>query len=167
MMRQGRAIAAVLGLILVAAIIAIGALAFMNSPQQVAQRWTDALARRDAEAMKKLVLPKDQERISGLLNVANMLPDMSMQLAGIEDQQGQKVARVSVKFSRVAVGKFNLNLSGSVNLPFVLVRDHFIFWRVDLEKSEPLIREEARKAVLEAIKQNPALQQLLQFLPSR
>lgn len=166
-MKQGKAVTSILVLILVVAVIAIGVVAFMNSPQQVAQKWADALARRDSEAMKKLVLPKDQERVSGLLNIANMLPDMTAQLAGIEDQQGQKIVRVSVKFSRVTLGRFNLNLSGNVNLPFVLVRDRFIFWRVDLEKSEPLMREETRKAVLEAIKQNPALQQLLQLLPSR
>jgi hypothetical protein len=154
-------------LILIAAIAAVAIVGFINSPQQVAQRWVDALARRDEAAMKKLVLPKDEGRVSGLLGVTNMLSDMSVQLAGIEDQQEQKVARVSVKFSRVTVGRFNLNLSGSVNLPFVLVRDRVLFWRIDLEKSEPLIREEARKAVLEAIKQNPALQQLLQLLPSR
>lgn len=166
-MKRGRTVAIVLVLILVAAIAAVAILAFINSPQQVAQRWVGALARRDGETMKKLVLPKDEGRISGLLNVTNMLPDMSAQLAGIEDQQGQKIARVSVKFSQVTLGKFNLKLSGSVNLPFVLVRDRVLFWRIDLEKSEPLIREEARKAVLEAIKKNPALQQLLQFLPSR
>lgn len=166
-MRRGKAVVSVLVLVLVVVAIVVGVVAFVNSPQQVAQRWADALARRDEAAMKKLVLAKDQERVSGLLSVTNMLPDMSVQLAGIEDQQGQKIARISVKFSKVAVGRFNLNLSGSVNLPFVLARDRFIFWRVDLERSEPLIREEARKAVMEAIKQNPALQQLLQLLPSR
>lgn len=166
-MRRGKAVISLLGLILVVAVVAVGVIAFINSPQQIAQKWADALARRDEAALKKLVLPKDQERVSGLLSIANMLPDMSAQLAGVEDQQGQKIVRVSVKFSRVAVGRFNLNLSGSVNLPFVLARDRFIFWRVDLEKSEPLIREEARKAVLEAVKRNPALQQLLQLLPAR
>ncbi|MCX7643122.1 MAG: hypothetical protein N2116_04880 [Armatimonadetes bacterium] len=164
-MRQGKAVASFLGLIFVAAAVVFGVIAFMNSPHQVAQKWADALAQRNSEMMKKLVLPKDQERVSGLLNVANMLPDMSAQLAGIEDQQGQKIARISVKFSRVVVGNFNLNLSGNVNLPFVLVRDRLILWRVDLEKSEPLIREEARKAFVEALKRNPALQSLLKLLP--
>lgn len=167
MLRQGKAIGTVLGLVLVIAVIVTGAVAFFNSPQQVAQRWANALARRDEATMKRLVLSKDQGRVSGLISVTNMLPDMSVQLAGVDDQQGQKIVRISVKFSQVKVGNFNLNLSGSVNLPFVLACDRFIFWRVDLEKSEPLIREEAMKAVLEAVKRNPALQQLLQFLPSR
>ncbi len=166
-MKRGKTVGIILVLVLIAAIAAVVILGFINSPQKVAQRWADALARRDEATMKKLVLPKDEGRISGLLGVTNMLTNMSAQLAGVEDQQGQKIARVSVKFSQVTLGKFNLNLSGSVNLPFVLVRDRVLFWRIDLEKSEPLIREEARKAVLEAIKQNPALQQLLQLLPSR
>lgn len=167
LVRRGRAFVSVLVLILVIAVTVVGVVAFINSPQQVAQKWANALARRDEAAMKKLVLPKDQERVSSLLSVTKMLPDMSAQLAGVEEQQGQKIARIAVKFSKVAVGRFNLNLSGSVNLPFVLARDRFIFWRIDLERSEPLIREEAKKAVIEAIKRNPTLQQLLQLLPSR
>lgn len=166
-MRQGKAVASVLGLILIVAVIAVGIVAFINSPQQVAQRWADALSRRDEAAMKKLVLAKDQGRISGLLNVTKMLPDMSAQLAGVEDQQGQKIARVSVKFSQVVFGNFNLKLSGNVNLPFVLVREQILFWRVDLEKSEPLIREEAKKAIMEVVERNPTFQKLLQFLPFR
>lgn len=166
-MKRGKAVALFLGSVLIIAVIVVAVVAFMNSPQQVSQRWVDALIQRNEVAMKKLVLTKDQERVSGLLNITNMLPDMSAQLVGIEDQQGQKIARVSIKFSKVSFGKFNLNLSGSVNLPFVLARDRVLFWRIDLERSEPLIREEAKKAILEAIKNNPALQQLLQFLPSR
>ncbi len=164
---MGRAKISALALVLAVIAIAVGIIAFINSPQQIARMWANALARRDEKAMKRLVLPKDRERVSRLLSVTNMLPDMSVQLAGVEDQQGQKIARISVKFSKVAIGRLNLNLSGSVNLPFVLARDRFIFWRIDLEKSEPLIREEAREAVIEAIRQNPALQQLLQLLPSR
>lgn len=166
-MRSGKAVTSVLGSVLVVAVIAVGIIAYLNSPQQVAQRWANAMARRDEKAMKKLVLSKDQERVSGFLGLANMLPDMSTQVTGIEDQQGQKVMRISVKFSRVTFGGVNLSLSGNLNLPFVLVRDRLLFWRVDLEKSEPLIRKEAKEAVLRAIKQNPALQQFLQFLPSR
>ena len=116
---------------------------------------------------KKLVVAKDQERVSGFFGFTKFLLDMSVQLAGIEDQQGQKVAKITINFSQITLGNFNMKLSGSAQLPFVLVRERLIFWRVDLEKSEPLIREETRKAVLEAIKKNPALQSLLQFLPQR
>ncbi|MCS7264020.1 MAG: hypothetical protein NZ805_04220 [Armatimonadetes bacterium] len=162
-MSKGKAMKVFLGLILVAAIVAVGVVTFMNSPNQVGQKWAEALARKDAEAMKKLVLAKDQERISGLLRVANMFPEIGAQLTGIEDQQGQKVARLSINFTRVKVLGAEISLKGNVNLPFVLVRDRLILWRVDLEKSEPLIRDELRKATVEAIKQNPALQTLLQF----
>lgn len=167
MRRHGRTVAIVLGLIFVVAVVVIGILAFTNSPQQVAQKWADALTRRDAKAMEKLVLPKDREKTASLLGVANMLPDMSVQLVGIEEQQGQKVAKFSVKFTRVAFGKMNFSLNGNMNLTFVLARHLILFWRIDLEKSESLIREEAMKAVKEAIRQNPTIQQLLQFLPLR
>ncbi len=166
MARRGRAsiVFAVFALVILAA---IGAIAFINSPQKVAQKWASALAQRDEEALKKMVMAKDQERVSGFIGFTKFLPDMSVQLAGVEDREGQKIAKVTINFSQVALGNFNMKLSGSAQLPFVLVRERLVFWRVDLEKSEPLIREEARKAILEAIKKNPALQSLLQFLPQR
>lgn len=164
MMRRSKSIVSVAVLILTIASIAVGFIVFMNSPKQVAHRWADALARRDGEAMKKLVSEKDQGRVAGLLSIANMLPDMNVQLSSIEDQKEQKIARVSVKFSRVVIGNLNLNLSGNLNLPFVLTRERILFWKIDLEKSEPLIREEVKKAAWEAVKRNPVLQQ---FLPSR
>ncbi|MCS7192786.1 MAG: hypothetical protein NZ937_07385 [Armatimonadetes bacterium] len=161
-MRKGKT-TAVLGSILVVVVVAVGVIIFLNSPQMVAQKWADALARRDEAAIKKLVVAKDRERVSGLLSVAGMLVDMSTQVAGIEDQQGQKIARISVNFSQVKFGGLNLSMKGNMNLPFVLVRDRLILWRVDLEKSEPFIRDELKRATVEAIKQNPALQTLLQF----
>jgi len=167
MTRSGRVGIAFVVFLFVITLAIVGAIAFINSPRQVAQKWANALAQRDEAALKKLVVAKDQERVSGFIGFTKFLPDMSVQLAGIEDQQGQKVAKVTINFSQVALGNFNMKLSGSAQLPFVLVRERFIFWRVDLEKSEPLIREEARKAVLEAIKKNPALQSLMQFLPQR
>jgi len=167
MARSGRVGIAFVVFLFVITLAIVGAIAFINSPQQVAQKWANALAQRDEAALKKLVVAKDQERVSGFIGFTKYLPDMSVQLVGIEDQQGQKVAKVTINFSQVALGNFNMKLSGSAQLPFVLVRERLIFWRVDLEKSEPLIREEARKAVLEAIKKNPALQSLLQFLPQR
>jgi len=166
MARNGR-VGIVLAVLVLVALVAFGLIAFINSPQQVAQKWVDALSRRDEATLRKLVMAKDQERVSGFIGFTKYLPDMSAQLAGIEDQQGQKVVKVTINFSQVALGNFNMKLSGSAQLPFVLVRDRLIFWRVDLEKSEPLIREEARKAILEAIKKNPAFQALLQFLPQR
>jgi len=166
MTRSGR-VSIVFAVLVLVILAVVGTIAFINSPQQVAQKWANALAQRDEAALKKLVVAKDQERVSGFIGFTKFLPDMSVQLAGIEDQQGQKVAKVTINFSQVALGNFNMKLSGSAQLPFVLVRERFIFWRVDLEKSEPLIREEARKAVLEAIKKNPALQSLMQFLPQR
>ncbi|MFA0785108.1 hypothetical protein [Candidatus Fervidibacter sacchari] len=166
MTRSGR-VGTVFAVLVLVILAVVGTIAFINSPQQVAQKWANALAQRDEAALKKLVVAKDQERVSGFIGFTKFLPDMSVQLAGIEDQQGQKVAKVTINFSQVALGNFNMKLSGSAQLPFVLVRERFIFWRVDLEKSEPLIREEARKAVLEAIKKNPALQSLMQFLPQR
>jgi hypothetical protein len=166
MTRSGR-VSIVFAVLVFVILAVVGTIAFINSPQQVAQKWANALAQRDEAALKKLVVAKDQERVSGFIGFTKFLPDMSVQLAGIEDQQGQKVAKVTINFSQVALGNFNMKLSGSAQLPFVLVRERFIFWRVDLEKSEPLIREEARKAVLEAIKKNPALQSLMQFLPQR
>ena len=167
MTRSGRVGIAFVVFLFVITLAIVGAIAFINSPRQVAQKWANALAQRDEAALKKLVVAKDQERVSGFIGFTKFLPDMSVQLAGIEDQQGQKVAKVTINFSQVALGNFNMKLSGSAQLPFVLVRERFIFWRVDLEKSEPLIREEARKAVLEAVKKNPALQSLMQFLPQR
>ena len=167
MTRSGRVGIAFVVFLFVITLAIVGAIAFINSPRQVAQKWANALAQRDEAALKKLVVAKDQERVSGFIGFTKYLPDMSVQLVGIEDQQGQKVAKVTINFSQVALGNFNMKLSGSAQLPFVLVRERLIFWRVDLEKSEPLIREEARKAVLEAIKKNPALQSLLQFLPQR
>jgi len=166
MARSGRAsiVFAVFALVILAV---IGVIAFINSPQQVAQKWANALAQRDEAALKNLVVAKDQERVSGFIGFTKFLPEMSVQLAGIEDQQGQKVVKVTINFSQVALGNFNMKLSGSAQLPFVLVRERLIFWRVDLEKSEPLIREEARKAILEAIKKNPALQSLLQLFPQK
>jgi Na+-transporting methylmalonyl-CoA/oxaloacetate decarboxylase gamma subunit len=166
MARIGR-VGIVFAVLVLLILAVVGAIAFINSPQQVAQKWANALARRDEATLKKLVVTKDQERVSGFIGFTKFLPDMSAQLAGIEDRQGQKVAKVTINFSQVALGNFNMKLSGSAQLPFVLVRERLILWRVDLEKSEPLIREEARKAVLEAIKKNPALQSLLQFLPQR
>jgi len=166
MTRSGR-VSIVFAVLVFVILAVVGTIAFINSPQQVAQKWANALAQRDEAALKKLVVAKDQERVSGFIGFTKFLPDMSVQLAGIEDQQGQKVAKVTINFSQVALGNFNMKLSGSAQLPFVLVRERLIFWRVDLEKSEPLIREEARKAVLEAIKKNPALQSLMQFLPQR
>jgi Na+-transporting methylmalonyl-CoA/oxaloacetate decarboxylase gamma subunit len=166
MARIGR-VGIVFAVLVLLILAVVGAIAFINSPQQVAQKWANALARRDEATLKKLVVAKDQERVSGFIGFTKFLPDMSAQLAGIEDRQGQKVAKVNINFSQVALGNFNMKLSGSAQLPFVLVRERLILWRVDLEKSEPLIREEARKAVLEAIKKNPALQSLLQFLPQR
>ncbi|MCS3920179.1 hypothetical protein Q2T83_10950 [Fervidibacter sacchari] len=166
MTRSGR-VGTVFAVLVLVILAVVGTIAFINSPQQVAQKWANALAQRDEAALKKLVVAKDQERVSGFIGFTKFLPDMSVQLAGIEDQQGQKVAKVTINFSQVALGNFNMKLSGSAQLPFVLVRERLIFWRVDLEKSEPLIREEARKAVLEAIKKNPALQSLMQFLPQR
>ena len=166
MTRSGR-VGTVFAVLVLVILAVVGTIAFINSPQQVAQKWANALAQRDEAALKKLVVAKDQERVSGFIGFTKFLPDMSVQLAGIEDQQGQKVAKVTINFSQVALGNFNMKLSGSAQLPFVLVRERFIFWRVDLEKSEPLIREEARKAVLEAVKKNPALQSLMQFLPQR
>ena len=152
----------------------VGFVAFINSPQQVAQKWANALARQDEASLKKLVAAKDQQRLSGLIGITKMFSDMSAQLAGIEDRQGQKVAKVAINFSQISFGGLNLKFKGSIQLPFVLVRERFVFWRVDLEKSESLMVEEAkrmmaemRKAFLEAAKQNPALQQLLQFLPQR
>jgi Na+-transporting methylmalonyl-CoA/oxaloacetate decarboxylase gamma subunit len=166
MARIGR-VGIVFAVLVLLILAVVGAIAFINSLQQVAQKWANALARRDEATLKKLVVAKDQERVSGFIGFTKFLPDMSAQLAGIEDRQGQKVAKVTINFSQVALGNFNMKLSGSAQLPFVLVRERLILWRVDLEKSEPLIREEARKAVLEAIKKNPALQSLLQFLPQR
>ena len=166
MTRSGR-VGTVFAVLVLVILAVVGTIAFINSPQQVAQKWANALAQRDEAALKKLVVAKDQERVSGFIGFTKFLPDMSVQLAGIEDQQGQKVAKVTINFSQVALGNFNMKLSVSAQLPFVLVRERFIFWRVDLEKSEPLIREEARKAVLEAVKKNPALQSLMQFLPQR
>jgi len=166
MARIGR-VGIVFAVLVLLILAVVGAIAFINSPQQVAQKWANALARRDEATLKKLVVAKDQERVSGFIGFTKFLPDMSAQLAGIEDRQGQKVAKITINFSQVALGNFNMKLSGSAQLPFVLVRERLILWRVDLEKSEPLIREEARKAVLEAIKKNPALQSLLQFLPQR
>ena len=166
MTRSGR-VSIVFAVLVFVILAVVGTIAFINSPQQVAQKWANALAQRDEAALKKLVVAKDQERVSGFIGFTKFLPDMSVQLAGIEDQQGQKVAKVTINFSQVALGNFNMKLSGSAQLPFVLVRERLIVWRVDLEKSEPLIREEARKAVLEAIKKNPALQSLMQFLPQR
>jgi Na+-transporting methylmalonyl-CoA/oxaloacetate decarboxylase gamma subunit len=166
MARIGR-VGIVFAVLVLLILAVVGAIAFINSPQQVAQKWANALARRDEATLKKLVVAKDQERVSGFIGFTKFLPDMSAQLAGIEDRQGQKVAKVTINFSQVALGNFNMKLSGSAQLPFVLVRERLILWRVDLEKSEPLIREEAQKAVLEAIKKNPALQSLLQFLPQR
>jgi len=162
-----------LALILVLA-AGVGFVAFINSPRQVAQRWANALARQDEASLKKLVVAKDQQRVSGLMGITKILADMSAQLAGIEDRQGQKVARVAINFSQISFGSFNFKFKGSIQLPFVLVREQFIFWRVDLEKSESLMVEEAKKMMaemrqtfLEAAKQNPALQQFLQFLPQR
>ncbi len=166
-MRQGKAVATVLGLILVVAVIVLVYVAFMNSPQKVAQRWSDAIVRQDETAMKKLVLPKDKERVSNLFRFANMLSGISAQVTGIEDQQGQKVAKISIKFSQVKIGNTTVNLSGNLNMPFVLTRDKVILWRFDLEKSEPLIRKEAERAIWEAVRGNPALQQLLQFFRLR
>lgn len=166
MTRKGRTSVVLALLVLVVLIAAgVGGIAFVNSPQQVAQKWADALARADEVTLKKLVVPKDEGRVSNLVSITKLLPGMSTQLIGVEDHQGQKIAKVAVKFSQVVIGKFNLKLNGTANLPFVLTREKFIFWRVDLEKSDPLIRQEARRAVIEAVKQNPTLQQLLQFLP--
>jgi len=160
-----------LALILVLA-AGVGFIAFINSPRQVAQKWANALACHDEANLRKLVVAKDKQRVSELMGIAKMFADMSAQLAGIEDRQGQKVARVAINFSQISFGNFNFKFKGSIQLPFVLVRERFIFWRVDLEKSESLMVEEAkkmmaetRKAFLEAAKQNPALQQFLQFLP--
>ncbi|MER3501165.1 MAG: hypothetical protein IMHGJWDQ_002109 [Candidatus Fervidibacter sp.] len=166
MRRKGRMAIGVLVLVVLLGVIgAIGFVAVQNSPQRVAQAWAEALARKDQAALKKLVLPKDEGRVPQLLGFTNYLPDMSVQLAGVDDRQDHKVARVAVKFSQVTLGRVSLKLSGSAELPFVLVRERLIFWRVDLERSESLLREATRKAILDAIRQNPQLQQLLQFLP--
>lgn len=161
MMREGRTSVILALLVLVVLIAVVGGIAFVNSTQQVAQKWADALARGDEVTLKKLVVPKDEGRVSNLVSITRMLPGMSTQLVGVEDHQGQKIAKVAVKFSQLVVGKFNLKLSGTAHLPFVLTREKLIFWRVDLEKSEPLIRDEAKRAAIEAMKKNPELQQLL------
>jgi hypothetical protein len=166
MARSGR-VGIIFAVVVLVILAVVGAIAFINSPQQVAQKWANALARRDEATLKKLVVAKDRDRVSSFIGFTKYLPDMSAQLAGIEDHRGQKIAKVTINFSQVALGNFNLKLNGSAQLPFVLVREMLILWRVDLEKSEPLIGQEARKAVLEAIKKNPALQPLLQFLPQR
>ncbi|MGQ9462029.1 MAG: hypothetical protein ACUVTP_03365 [Candidatus Fervidibacter sp.] len=164
MIRRGRT-SVVLALLVLVVLIAVGvgSIAFVNSPQQVAQKWADALARTDEVTLKKLVVPKDEKRVSSLVSIVKMLSGMSAQVVGIEDQKGQKVAKIAVKFSQVTAGNFSFKLDRTVQLPFILTREKLIFWRVDLEKSEPLIWSEARRVVIEAVKQNPEIQQFLLF----
>ncbi len=166
-LRAGKAVAVSLLVILLIAGAVLGFLAFANSPQRVGQGWAEAMERKDEAALKKLVLPKDQERVGRFLGGLQMFPDLRTQFVGVEDQKEQKIARIKVQFSQVTVGKFSLNLSGDADLPFVLARDRLIFWRVDLEKSEALIGEAAKKAVWQAIQQNPQLRQLLQMFGIR
>ncbi len=164
MRRMGRSavVALLLALIVVAGGI-VGGLVILNSPQRVGQAWAEALSKKDEAALQKLVLPKDKERVPKLLSAAKMLPDMQVQFVGIDERDGQKVARVSIQFSRVTVGSYTLNLKGSAELPFILARDRWIFWRVDLEQSDPLVQEAAKQAIWKAIQQDPRIQQLLKL----
>ncbi len=168
MRRMGRSavVALLLALIIVAGGI-VGGLVILNSPQRVGQAWAEALSQKDEAALQKLVLPKDKERVPRLLSAAKMLPDMQVQFVGISERDGQKVARVSIQFSRVTIGAYTLNLKGSTELPFVLTRDRWIFWRVDLEQSDPLVQEAAKQAIWKAIQQDPRLQQLLKLFGIR
>lgn len=164
-MRKGKAVIITLVVLVILVAAAIGFISLTNSPTQVALKWAGALSRKDEVALKKLVLAKDQGRVAGLINATKFLHNMTAQFSEIEDRQGQKVAKIAIKFSGVSVGNFRMKLNGTVQLPFVLAREKLLFWRVDLEKSEAPIREEVRRAILEAIRRDPQLRSLLQFIP--
>ncbi len=143
-----------LALIVVAA-GAVGVLAFLNSPQQVAQRLADAFSRGDAEAIKKLVVAKDRGRPA----LKTLVPGRGVptRVVGVEKSGEQLIAKLEFDLSKQE--GFNpqvaaaFGIPSKIQLPFVLVKENFIFWRVDMEKSEPLIAESFIKSLGPQFKQ--------------
>ncbi|MCX7969296.1 MAG: hypothetical protein N3B10_12555 [Armatimonadetes bacterium] len=145
-------------LLLIAAAVAVGVLAFLNSPQQVAQKLADAFSRGDSEAIRKLVVAKDREKLA-LVGFSSG-QSVPTRVIGIEKSGDKVIAKLEADLS--SQEGFNPQIAAAfgipskLELPFVLVRENYIFWRVDLEKSGPLIAESFLKSV------SPQFKQLLQ-----
>lgn len=147
-------------LLLAAAAGAVGVLAFLNSPQQVAKKLADALSKGDTEAIKKLVVAKDRDKITlaGLTSGRGV----PTRFIGIEKSGDQVIAKLEVDFSaqegvdpKIAAA---FGIPSKLELPLVLVKENYIFWRVDMEKSNPLIAESFLKSV------GPQFKQFLQAM---
>jgi hypothetical protein len=101
-----------------------------------------------------------------------MFPDLQLQVARVEDRGGQKVAVLSASFSQVAFGAMRISVpNAKLELPFALTRERGLFWRVDLEQSENLLRQQFQQAAAAYLRQSPAmlqqfLQQMMQGMPA-
>ncbi|GBC97761.1 hypothetical protein HRbin17_00252 [bacterium HR17] len=168
MHRDGKALVMGLAGFVVVAVIVGLLVAIRNSPSAVAQAFAAQLARRDESGLRALVTAKDQQRVPRLIAFANLFPDLQLQVNRIENRNGQTVAVLVASFSQVALGAMRFSVpAGKLELPFALRRERVLFWRVDLEQSEPLLRQTLQQAALAVLRQQPALlQQLLQHLPS-
>ncbi len=139
---------------------AVGVLAFLNSPQQVAKRFADALSKGDREAIKKLVVAKDRDKITLVgLTSGRGVPT---RVIGVEKSGDQVIAKLEADLSaqegfdpKIAAA---FGIPSKLELPFVLVKENYIFWRVDMEKSGPLIAESFLKSV------GPQFKQFLQAI---
>lgn len=147
-------------LLLVAAASAVGVITFLNSPQQVAKKLADALSRGGREGFKKLVVAKDRDKITSAgLTSGHGVPT---RVIGIEKSGNQVIAKLEADLSsqegfdpKIASA---LGIPSKIELPFVLVKENYIFWWVDLEKSGPLLAESFLKSL------GPQFKQFLQAM---
>jgi len=166
------ALLALIGALVIVAVAVIAFLLFRNSPSQVAQALADGLARKDEATLRRIVAAKDADRVPRLLGFAGMFPDLQLQVARVEDRGGQKVAVLSASFSQVAFGAMRISVpNAKLELPFALTRERGLFWRVDLEQSESLLRQQFQQAAAAYLRQSPAmlqqfLQQMMQKMPA-
>lgn len=135
----------------------VGALAVLNSPERVAKAFSDALSKGDTVTLQKLVTAKDREKVAKWKFPSGQ--SSSVRFVGLERRGEQLVAKLEADIpaaQKAQAAAFGLQLPDKMDLPFALVRERLIFWRVDLEKSKPLLNESVMKAL------GPQLQQFMQ-----
>lgn len=168
------ALLVLVGAVVLAAIaIAVAAvLISRNSPQKVAHTFAEALVGKDEATLRRVAAAKDVDRVPRIVGFAGMFPDLKLEVTRVEDRGGQKVAVLSATFSQITFGAKRFSVpNGKLELPFVLTRERWFFWRVDLERSEALLRQQLQQAAADYLRQNPALmqqwlQQMTQGAPS-
>ncbi len=155
---------------------AVGAFMVLNSPERVARAFAEASSKGDIEAMKRLVTAKDREKLEKTKNLPKQ--PAPTRFVGLERRGDHLVAKLEADLSgqKAQAAAFGLQLPDKMELPFVLVRERLIFWRVDLEKSQPLLKESVMKALGPQLQQfimafqqafGQAIQQMMRQAPQR